>query len=239
MKKLILLFTCISIAFLASSCDQVTGTGPVITSTRNVDHFKAIESTMSSNTLISIGTLYSVKIEAQKNIIDLIETDVEGDRLVIKTKKGINVSTDKAIIIRITMPEVTGIDVTGSGSVKILNSITNKSLHLDVSGSGDIETAAITAEQLEATITGSGNIKLASGTCKESRLSMTGTGDAAFGNLKTKVMNAELTGSGNADVNVSDFLKVSITGSGDVNYTGNAQVSAEVTGSGGLHKDAK
>lgn len=238
MKKLVLLFTCISIAFLSTSCNQVNGTGPLITATRNVDHFTAIESTMSSNTLITIGTVYSVKIEAQKNIIDLIQTEVEGDRLVIKTKKGVNISTDRAIVIRITMPEVTGIDVTGSGSVKVLNAIINKSLHLDVSGSGDIETAGITAEQLDATITGSGNIKVGSGTCKESRLSLTGTGDAAFGDIKTNVMSAELTGSGNADVNVSDYLKVSITGSGDVNYKGSAQVTAQVTGSGSLHKGA-
>lgn len=236
MKKLILITICIPIAFLLSSCDQVTGTGPIVTSTRNVEHFNAIESTMSASTEISIGSVYSVKIEAQKNIIPLIETAVEGNQLVIRTKKGVSLNTDRDIIIHITMPEVTGIDVTGSGSVKVLNSITTKSLQLDVSGSGNIETAGITTELLAATITGSGNITVAGGNCKVERLSLTGSGEADCSNVLARNADAQVTGSGGASVNASEYLKVTLTGSGDIHYKGKAQVTAEVTGSGGLHK---
>lgn len=236
MKKLILLILCTPVLFLMSSCHMVSGTGPVTTSTRNVSHFNAVESTMSGDTEITIDSVYSVKVEAQKDIIDMIETSVEGDRLVIKTKDGYSINSNGKIIIHVTMPQLTQLQVTGSGNAKILNNLATKSLRLDVSGSGDIETAAVSTEEFEATITGSGNIKVAGGTCKEQKLELTGNGDVDCGNLQAKLANASLTGSGNAKINVSEYLKVSITGSGDLKYSGKPQVTAQVTGSGSLNQ---
>lgn len=237
MKKLILLIICTPVLFLMSSCHSVSGTGPVTTKTRDVSNFSAVESTMSGDTEITIDSVYSVKVEAQKDIIDMIETSIEGDKLVIKTKDGYNINSNGKIIIHITMPQLTELQVTGSGNAKILNNLATKSLRLDVSGSGDIETAAINTEEFEARITGSGNIKVAGGTCKDQKLQLTGNGDIDCGNLLAKLTDASLTGSGNAKVNVSDYLKVSLTGSGDLKYTGKPQVTTQITGSGSLNQE--
>jgi hypothetical protein len=68
---------------------------------------------------------------------------------------------------------------------------------------------------------------------------MTGASELRAGSLQTKTAEISTTGAANADIMVSDTLKVSITGAGKVAYSGNpSTVEKHVTGAGSIrHKE--
>ena len=68
---------------------------------------------------------------------------------------------------------------------------------------------------------------------------MTGASDLRAKNLQTKSAEISTTGAADAEIAVSDSLKVSITGAGSVAYHGNPpHIEKHVTGAGSIrHKD--
>jgi hypothetical protein len=68
---------------------------------------------------------------------------------------------------------------------------------------------------------------------------MTGASELRAGSLQTKTAEISTTGAADADIMVSNTLKVSITGAGKVTYSGNpSTVEKHVTGAGSIrHKE--
>ena len=68
---------------------------------------------------------------------------------------------------------------------------------------------------------------------------LTGASELKAGSLQTKTAEISTTGAADADVIVTDTLKVSITGAGKVTYSGNpSTVEKHVTGAGSIrHKE--
>jgi Putative auto-transporter adhesin, head GIN domain len=68
---------------------------------------------------------------------------------------------------------------------------------------------------------------------------MTGASQLAAAGLKAKIAEISTTGAGDAEVAVTDTLKVVITGAGKVTYSGNPPtIKKQITGAGSIrHKD--
>ena len=68
---------------------------------------------------------------------------------------------------------------------------------------------------------------------------MTGASQLRADKLQAKTAEISTTGAGDADIAVSDTLKVVITGAGKVSYSGNPPtIKKQITGAGSIrHKD--
>jgi len=68
---------------------------------------------------------------------------------------------------------------------------------------------------------------------------MTGASQLTAAGLQAKTAEISTTGAGDAEVAVSDTLKVAITGAGKVTYSGNpTTIKKQITGAGSIrHKD--
>jgi Putative auto-transporter adhesin, head GIN domain len=86
--------------------------------------------------------------------------------------------------------------------------------------------------------TGAARVTL-DGTVDELLADMTGASELNARSLQTKTAEISTTGAANADIAVSDTLKVSITGAGKVTYSGNPPtIEKHITGAGSIrHKD--
>ena len=86
--------------------------------------------------------------------------------------------------------------------------------------------------------TGASRVTL-DGSIDELLADMTGASDLKAKSLQTKTAQISTTGAADADISVSDTLKVSITGAGKVNYSGNPPtIEKHVTGAGSIrHKE--
>lgn len=235
MKKLSVLFI-LSLLFVAamSSCRKVSGTGPVVSETRSVSGFAEIKSEFSGDIIITPASSYSVRIEAQQNIIDVIETVLNDGILTLRVKNNTIIRPDSRVRVYISSPDIKGIRVSGSGNVQLTDAINTTDLYLKVSGSGNINIYKLTANSVDANISGSGEININEGTVAQEMIDISGSGSMDLSNLVATNSDVKIAGSGDARVYVTDHLKVRISGSGSVYYRGTPSIDVGISGSGKL-----
>lgn len=235
MRKLSILFI-LSLLMVAvmSSCRKVSGSGPVVSETRNISGFREVKSDFSGDVYITQGSTYNVRIEAQQNIIDVIETVLNDGILTLRGKSNTIIRPDTRIKIYITMPNVDGLMVSGSGDMVVQNEVSTTDLYMKVSGSGSITVPKLHAGNVDANISGSGEIDIWEGNVTSESIDISGSGSMDFSGLKANTSDVEIGGSGDARVYVINSLKVRISGSGSVYYRGTPTIDVSITGSGKL-----
>ncbi|MCG2617809.1 DUF2807 domain-containing protein [Terrimonas sp. NA20] len=227
--------TLIMVSTAFTSCEKIKGEGPVATQERAVQPFHSVTAGVSGHITYTVSPSYKVELQAQKNILDILETFVSADELIIKFKNGVNVRSHEEIVINISGPTPGSVSLSGDASFDLPDAIAGDRLRLRVSGSGDIEVKqASLTDKLEATITGSGNINVRQGTVKQADLRISGSGNIDGTGLSALQADAEISGSGNIRVKASDKLNARISGSGSIYYLGTPQVTTSVSGSGSV-----
>src|SRR5262249_22470911 len=140
----------------------------------------------------------SVTIEADDNILPLIDAHVDGTKLVIETKPGSNIGRASKIEVRITAKQLDEIDLSGTGSVRA-KGIKGDKLSVSASGTGSIEIEGSVIEQ-------------------DVRLS--GVGNYAGDKLMSDKARVRVSGVGGATVNAKTSLDATVSGTGSIAYTG-------------------
>lgn len=214
------------------SAAATQGSGHSATETRTVAEFQAIGVSGSMDLVVRQGAAQSVQVQADDNLLPLLETVVEGNGLQVRWKKGQSIYTRAKVLVTVVVPKLTGLAVAGSGDVR-LETFSTPTLQLSLSGSGDARLDALTTEDLGVRISGSGDVS-GKGTTGKLKVSIAGSGDVRLSDLRADDVSVSIAGSGDAAVNAQKTLQVSIAGSGDVTYTGNAQVKSSVAGSGSV-----
>jgi hypothetical protein len=201
--------------------------------TRNVSGFSKVSFGVSGNLYINIGPDFKVVLEGDKDILRDILTEVSNGKLVIK-KDNWRFNMNEKVTVYVTMPELKGLGVSGSGKAEIKDVIKTSDMNLSVSGSGKLYTSDLILSNLDCSISGSGDIIIGgNGSTSKADISISGSGNYSGEQLKIGLADISVSGSGNCTCNVTESLKASISGSGNVNYFGNsAKVDARVSGSG-------
>jgi hypothetical protein len=203
--------------------------------TRNVSGFTKVSFGVAGNLYINIGPEFKVVLEGEKKYIDDVITDVSGGKLVIKNEnwKMNNWRMNEKVNVYITMPELAGLGVSGSGKAEVKDAVKTGDLNLNVSGSGKIYISDMTVSNLSCGISGSGDIILSgSGSCSKADISISGSGNYDGTPLKIGTAEIHISGSGNCSCNVTESLRASVSGSGNVTYEGSPKIDAHVSGSG-------
>lgn len=214
---------------------RVTGDGELSTENRTVGDVRGVEVTGSMQVIVSQGATAAVRVEADRNLHSYIVTEMDGDVLKVRPKKGYNLRPRAHIKIFVTAPQFHTLAVTGSGKINSASKILGgEKLKVDVTGSGDV-VADVDAPTVLSEITGSGSITL-NGNTRTFGSEITGSGEVHTFNLLSEATEVEISGSGNAEVFASKQLNINIAGSGDVQYKGNPTVNQSVAGSGNIRK---
>ncbi|MEI7594640.1 MAG: head GIN domain-containing protein [Bacteroidota bacterium] len=220
-------------AILFSSCihHEMDGNRQLSSETRQINEFNEIKS--EGNFIVNYyqSPQTELIVEAESNLLPFIQTSVEGNTLVIKTKDHRNIDNNLPITISVYGPNCKSLYLSGSGKIQS-DSIFSSSLNLKISGSGDISCRVYT-DNIKANISGSGDLDLA-GTNSESEFQISGSGTIHSYELYQNTCFATISGSGSMFVTVEDLLDAKITGSGRIYYKGNASVNSQITGSGSI-----
>ena len=225
MKKRLILVILIASAILVGACSfsNITigqrtilkGSGDLITETRQVSGFTRIELDGSGQVEIVFADEESITIEAEDNIMPLIETKVSNGVLVIGFKSNTSVTTLKPIRFTVAMKSLKGVQIDGSGDVQIPEWAFD-ALDLEINGSGDIRSSG-TADNLNIRVDGSGDINCA--------------------DLTAQSAEVTVNGSGSVKIDVVESLEIDIAGSGSVRYSGDpSTLHTNVSGSGSIKK---
>jgi hypothetical protein len=213
---------------------HVSGNGTMSTEQRNVTGFTGAE-THGDIDIVAAQGGFNVKVEADQNLLQYIETNVENGRLIVRFRDGISVMDYKTAKVYVTAPELNAFETHGSGNISSQGKMADKNkMDIKISGSGDIQ-LELDCPVVKTETSGSGNITL-SGEAKNVSCETTGSGDIKAGNLKAETVKISVHGSGDAEVFASESLTVEVFGSGDVHYKGEPKISTSIHGSGSVTK---
>lgn len=201
--------------------------------TRDVKGFTKVNFGISGELFIKIGPEFKLVMEGDRKVLEDIETVVSGDRLNIKRDNWHFSFDNERVTINLTMPELEGLGVSGSGKAEILDPVKADELDLNVSGSGNLITSDLNVDRFSCGISGSGNVRLGSdGSIDTGEISISGSGGFSGEGIEIDHLEVKVSGSGNCHCRAGDSLEASISGSGNVTYSGNPKVDARVSGSG-------
>lgn len=183
---------------------------------------------------IRTGNRSTASARGPKEQLDRLIVVVEGDALVVKTRKsGWGWGTGRNVArVAITAPSLRSVQLSGSGNV-LLDQARGSSFSAGVSGSGNMRIDRVEAGTLSLRVTGSGDLA-ARGTAQSVTASVTGSGDITAIDLATTDLVATVTGSGDIDMGATHMAKATVTGSGDIKIAGRPNCTQRKTGSGSI-----
>lgn len=220
---------------LLSACANgvnVVGSGKVKSETRAVSGFDKVVLSGIGELSIEQAGAESLTIEAEDNILPLLESTVSGGTLMLGVKDNTSIQTTKPIQYRLTVKNLRALTVSGAGRAS-MPMLSTDTLALRVSGSGGVNLSGLTATSLTVGISGSGGVTL-DGQVLSQDVTLTGSGTYAARDLASGAATVTVSGSGNATVSVQSTLDARISGSGSVTYFGSPTVTQRVTGSGAV-----
>jgi len=211
------------------------GSGNVITETRAINDFHAIEVSYPGQIIVKQGTKESLKIEAEDNLLPRLKTRVRNGVLEIyyERQDGKHVNPTKGVNITIVVKDLTDIDFTSAGELTIEKLTTDK-LDVSLSGAGDFELNDIDVQSLRVRLSGAGSMS-ASGTADDLDVTISGFGDFDGAELHDKDARVDISGAGSATVWFKRELTAKCCGAGSVSDDGSASVSRQISGIGGVN----
>ena len=236
MKKLSVAVFAGLILFSLNSCRKIVGSGPIATEKRIPAPFTELEFEVPGELVFIQSEVESITLEGHRNILDIVETNVNNGELKVKLQHNRVISSGEHLRITVEGPNARSFKVSGSGNLFVPDSLSADDLKLRISGSGKILVTTIKAKNLEVKISGSGNVEALKGEVGNEQLDIEGSGDIDLSNVPAEAADTETSGSGNIRLFVNERLNAKIAGSGDVWYRGRPLIDTRISGSGNVKR---
>lgn len=196
---------------------------------REVSSFHGIDAGGAFDIMLSQAEQTKVVVETESNNIDKVITKVHNGVLEISSK-GIK-RADK-LIVYITTPDITSIDIHGAASLKGLTAFNGTDLTIRASGASD-GNLEVYYDVIKSDVSGAASLLL-SGEASKHTTNVSGAGDITATGLVTNVTKANVSGAGSATVNATTEVVSNTTGAGSIDLVGKPEtltlVSGEVIG---------
>jgi len=191
---------------------------------RGNGHIKTEDRTVSAFVNLDAGGAFEIewqngspalRITTDENLLPYVENNVSGDTLHLRTRE--HVWPTHGIKVVISSPTRAGGKIRGAVKLTV-KQLSGAIFALESKGASEV---------------------VLDGSIDQLLVDMTGASQLAAAGLQAKTAEISTTGAGDADVAVSDSLKVVITGAGKVTYSGNPPtIKKQITGAGTIrHKD--
>ena len=200
------------VLFALAGCDigGIRGNGHMVTREEKLDPFINVDTGGAFRIDWRSGPP-AVSVTTDENLMQYIEMEVRDQVLYVRTTR--NIRPSHSIRLALTSNALEGASFSGASQLTA-HQLTGSRFYLETTGASKA-TLDGAVDELVANLTGASNLRAES--------------------LQTKTANVSVTGAGNAQIAVSDSLKVSITGAGKVEYIGNPpHLEREITGAGSI-----
>jgi hypothetical protein len=231
MKRPLQAVPAVAILLFVGGCGFFRDAGASTTQDRPIQGVTAVRLLTSGDLTITAGQTETLSVTAGANQQVALTTQVIDGTLILDNKA--NNPNGGGITYALTVPPLTSLDVSGSGSATGVGILTGAAQLRD-SGSGGATVTGVNLTSVVVDLSGSGDVELG-GRAATAKVTLTGSGGYHAAALTTAETDIEVAGSGDASVNATDRLSATTSGSGSITYTGNPpQVDRNVTGSGGI-----
>lgn len=226
--------------------ETIYGNGDTDTKTVEISDYQSVEMNGAYQAICIQDSTWMVEVEAESNLLPLIDVYTSGTTLVIENKDGYEINTDQTIIIKIHHQGLEAFHLNGSGTVDLNELKTNTftcgfsgtgqvngnieatSLDITFSGTGDLNTQ-IQCEEVEASISGTGNMNL-EGRADKGYFTISGTGVVMASKLSLKNCQTEISGIGTEQFSISETFNITVSGLATIDYWGSPELTQHITG---------
>jgi Putative auto-transporter adhesin, head GIN domain len=229
------LFALLSLCTLQACGVGVFGNGKVATETRQVGAFKRISINSAVKATLTPGTR-ALTLRADDNLLPLLETVVEGDTLVIRTKAGEFIGHATALEATITNDVLEGVEASGAATVTGAATPAT-SFPISASGSSDVVLTGLSSTSLTINASGSSTVTV-SGAAMTGAVTASGASDVHLRGVPLQSLQVDASGSSNVDAQVSGSLTGAASGASDIVIVGNPTDSVAVSGSSTVRLNA-
>ncbi len=214
---------------------SISGSGVVVGAEWSITGFEKVDVSHAFTVDIRQGDTFRVATSVDENVADYLQVVKQGDTLRIGLKPGTMV-TNATLQAEVTMPELTGLDVSGASHVAIAGFKSPEALNVDVSGAsslrGDIE-----AGDARFDVSGASNATL-TGSGQDVTIDASGASEADLADFAVADAVVEASGASNVTVNASGRLDANASGASHVYYLGSPALGT-IDSSGGSSIESK
>ncbi|MCP9750776.1 head GIN domain-containing protein [Ferruginibacter sp. HRS2-29] len=227
MKKLLII---IAAGVLFSSCDSESGSGHVITQKRSATGFTKLSVSSGIEVELRKGP-GSVTVEADDNLMEFIETEVENGTLKIGIKDHTSLH-DVHIRVFVTANDISSIKASSAASVEVKDPLVSSgTVSLDASSAASI-TTSVEAPEVHMEASSASEIKVSGRTRNVNANSSSASTIKAFELLSENTV-AEASSGSSIDVFASVSIEANASSGSDIDYKGAAAVVKKQESSGG------
>ncbi|MCK4663119.1 MAG: DUF2807 domain-containing protein [Bacteroidales bacterium] len=231
MRKNKIIRILLSLAFLIL-CQNIVKAQEV-TERRDLAKFESVNLKGIGNVYVKMGEKQSVQVVADSELLPKIITEVNGNELSIRLKKGFGeFISEPKIDVFIVMEQIKGFKLSGVGKIESEGILETDDIEIKNSGVGSI-ILQLKSGDIITKLSGVGKVDLA-GEAITNNIEISGAGKVVANDLITKNVTVKSSGVGNCTVNATDNLDVKVSGIGKVKYYGNPQVNSNVSGLGSI-----
>jgi hypothetical protein len=203
----IILAGCISIDINEDAFSGEDGSGDLVTETRAVTDFSAVEISGALHVEVEVGGSRVVEAFFDDNLLDNLETVVSRGTLRISCR---DCSPSRGAVIRIAAPELDRIEVNGASHV-VANDVSTERLTVDVSGASELEI---------------------DGRVDALRVDGSGASDIDGEHLTAITLEVDLSGASSATIEVVERVDGQLSGASSLHLSGDLRPTIDVNTSG-------
>jgi len=207
-----------------------------MTEVRELSKFHSVDLRSLGRVVLVSGPEQKVEVEAEEDLQSRVRTEVQGGVLMIGLRWWLGallrVPELADVVVRVTVPELREIRLSGAGQVRSEGPLRVGDLDLRLSGAGRL-LLELKAERVLARLSGAGAVEL-SGTAAELEIRLSGAGAVQAERLEARRVRIRASGAGECRVQAAETLEAEVSGAGSVRYRGNPRIDSRITGVGRL-----
>ena len=192
----------------------------VVTQEEAQTGFDKLDVSGSFNVDVMQGENFRVTIRVDDNLVEHLDIVKQGSTLKIGLKPNRIYNIRNATMeAEVTMPELVGLDLSGSSEANISGFESTKSLVVDLSGNSELF-GDIQAGDARFNLSGNSSVTL-TGSAADVEVDVSGSSDADLSEFPAADAIVDASGASTVIVNLSGRLDADASGSSDVYYLGN------------------
>jgi hypothetical protein len=237
MFRYVMMFVVFSAAVLLIGCVPghqqivVGSSGAVVTQEKPFTGFDRLQVSQAFLVDIRQGEAFRVVVHIDEELVEYLEVVQRGDTLRIGLHPDHSYRTNNATLqAEVTMPELTGLDLSGASQATLTGFESGKALAVEMSGSSSLH-GTVRAGDTTLDVSGSSKVTL-TGSARDLTVQASGSSMVNLADFPAADASIQSSGASEVSVRVSGRLQVDASGASQVSYRGDPTLTrVETSGS--------
>ncbi|WP_127556922.1 head GIN domain-containing protein [Saccharospirillum alexandrii] len=223
------------VTFALAGCaynSTVRGEGEVVVTEIALGEVLHVDIGGRANVTLHQSERNELVVHAQQNVLDELYINLTGDRLEVRPRRGVTISSRSPLSYDLYLSRLERLDLSGSSQL-VSDGFETPRLRLDIAGSADID-MVLTVDELDLDTAGSVDARLA-GRADRFSIDASGSADIDAQALVARDVDIDTAGSASVRVWAEDALRVDAAGAASIRYRGRPVIHQDLAGSASVN----